>query len=338
MSEEESEAIYEMLWDCKYCGQTRNLGLTHRFCANCGSPQDPAARYFPPEGDEVAVEDHPFVGADVYCPACRTPMGAAAAHCSNCGSPLDGAAEVQTQADQVDAHPEDDAAPPPAPPTAPIKRSTIILVVAAALGAIVITGAIMAAFWKHEGVFVVTSQTWQRAIEVQRFEPTRKSVWCDEIPGGARELSRKKEQRGTTKVPDGETCQTRKKDLGNGTFKEVKECTPKTKDTPNMSDRCDVELTEWHTQRTLTANGTADEPVRWPDVTLGKTGTCAGCEREGPRTEKYTVNFSDSSNGKDAHCDFTNEVRWAPFEKGSKWKGKARVVTGGIDCDGLVRP
>ncbi len=42
-----SEKTYEMLWDCKYCGQRKNLGLSHRHCPNCGAPQDPAARYYP---------------------------------------------------------------------------------------------------------------------------------------------------------------------------------------------------------------------------------------------------------------------------------------------------
>ena len=30
-------------------------------------------------------------------------------------------------------------------------------------------------------------------------------------------------------------------------------------------------------------------------------------------------------------------VCWAGFAKGSKWKGKVRVLTAGIDCDALVR-
>src|SRR4029078_11427250 len=65
MPEGPKEAVYEMIWDCKFCGQKKLLGLTHRFCAGCGAPQDPAARYFPPEHENVAVLDHPLRGADV---------------------------------------------------------------------------------------------------------------------------------------------------------------------------------------------------------------------------------------------------------------------------------
>ena len=57
------ESTFEMLWDCKFCGQKKLLGLTHRFCAGCGAPQDPAARYFPADHEKVAVKDSPFVGS-----------------------------------------------------------------------------------------------------------------------------------------------------------------------------------------------------------------------------------------------------------------------------------
>src|SRR3954471_15815305 len=95
------EATYEMCWDCKYCGQKKLLGLTHRFCAGCGAPQDPASRYFPPDNEKVAVKDNPFVGADVSCPACKQPMSRAAKCCTNCGSPIDKGVEVARRADVV---------------------------------------------------------------------------------------------------------------------------------------------------------------------------------------------------------------------------------------------
>src|SRR5688572_8757657 len=101
MPEGVSEAVYEMVWDCKYCGQKKLLGLTHRFCAGCGGPQDPASRYFPPDNEKVAVNDHQFVGADVACPACKQPMGRAAKCCTHCGSPIDKGVEVARRGDVV---------------------------------------------------------------------------------------------------------------------------------------------------------------------------------------------------------------------------------------------
>ncbi len=78
-------------------------------------------------------------------------------------------------------------------------------------------------------------------------------------------------------------------------------------------------------------------PPRWPAVVLARPGACIGCEREGARSEKYTVNFIETkTKGDGGSCDLP-EARWSTFPKGSKWKGKVRVLTGGIDCDGLTR-
>lgn len=326
-----NEAVYEMMWDCKYCGQKKLLGLTHRFCASCGAPQDPAARYFPPDNEKVAVKDHPFVGADVTCPACRQPMSRASKCCTNCGSPIDKGAEVQRRADVIVGAP-----PPPAPPPSPAKKTGLILGIILGVVGLFVAAALVLVLWKREGVFVVTGKTWQRSIQIERYDTGRKTAWCDSAPAGGRELSRRKEQKSTEKVKDGETCQTRKKDLGNGTYKEVKECTPKYKDVPVMADRCEYEVIDWRTARTLDEKGTDDAP-RWPPVALARAGTCLGCEREGAHAETYTVQFTDDKSKKPASCD-VSQAKWEGFKKGSRWKGTVRIATGGLDCDGLVRP
>ena len=60
---------YEMMWDCEYCGAAKLLGKSHRHCPLCGAAQNADKRYFPPEEEKVAVEDHQFVGADWGCPS-----------------------------------------------------------------------------------------------------------------------------------------------------------------------------------------------------------------------------------------------------------------------------
>lgn len=332
-----TEAVYEMFWDCKYCGQKKLLGLTHRFCANCGAPQDPAARYFPPDHEKVPVHAHPYVGADVTCPSCRQPMSRAAKCCTSCGGPLARGAEVARRNDVV-VPPPGFARPPMAGQARPPKKSPV-WIVALVLGVFALLAGTLAVamLWKREGVFEVRSHAWERHIDVQRFAPTRRTMWCDDKPAGARELSRRREQRGTEKVRDGETCGTRKKDLGNGTFKEVRECSPKYEDVPVMADRCDVELVEWHVARTLTEKGTSPtDPPRWPEVVIARPGTCIGCEREGSRSETYTVSFVDAKTGKDASCELP-QAKWASLAKGAKYKGQMRVLTGGIDCDALEK-
>lgn len=338
------DAVYEMLWDCKYCGQKKLLGITHRFCANCGAPQDPQTRYFPPDHEKVPVHGHPYVGADVACPACRQPMSRAAKCCTSCGSPIDRGVEVARKADVV--------VPPPGgfgpsyqaaafhgagARTAPQKRSTRWLYV-------LITGVLltffgvfaMIALWKRESIFEVTGHSWERSIAIERYEATRRSVWCDDTPAGARVLSRRREQRGTKKEQDGEVCGTRKKDLGNGSYKEIQECTPKYKDVPVIDDKCDVEITDWRPSRRVTEKGQSIvETPRWP-VSGVRGGTCLGCEREGARTERYTVELFDRRTDRSASCDVP-EARWSTFAKGSKWKGQMRVVTAGVDCDELQK-
>src|SRR5688572_28230933 len=41
------EQVFQMLWDCRFCGTSKLLGLDHRHCPNCGAAQDPEWRYFP---------------------------------------------------------------------------------------------------------------------------------------------------------------------------------------------------------------------------------------------------------------------------------------------------
>jgi len=350
------EPVYEMLWDCKYCGRKKLLGITHRFCAGCGAPQDPSARYFPPDNEKVAVHNHPYVGADVTCPACRQPMSRAATCCTNCGSPLDKGVDVARRADVV--IPPPGAAPhgPPfagapapgaasfqgapqpggAPATAPKKSSSAwIFALVGGVLFVMVSVLLVAVFWKREGVFEVMGHSWERNLAIERREAVKKSMWCDDVPSDARVLGRRKEQNGTKKEPDGQECGMRKKDLGNGSYKEVKECKPKYKDVPVMEDKCDIEVLEWRKALTLTEKGSSlAETPRWPQVRVSG-GTCVGCEREGARTERYTVNFIDKKSGRLASCDVP-EARWSRFKQGSKWKGSVRVMTSGLDCDALV--
>lgn len=336
MTQNGEEAVYEMLWDCKYCGQKKNLGLTHRFCPGCGGPQDPAARYFPTDDQKVAVKDHPFVGADLHCPSCNQPMSAAAKNCTNCGSPLQGGRQVALKEAPGAMPPQPVMAQPP-PQVQPPKKSNLGLIlgiVGGVVGLIVIL-ILVAVFWKREGTFAVAGHAWERDIVVEQYSQNHKSVWCTEVPPGATINSRHQEQNGTTQTPDGETCTTAKKDQGNGTFKEVKTCTPKYKSTPKMEDKCDITVTEWHTERTATAKGVGMAPApNWPATNMTHPGLCIGCEREGARTEKYTLNFTNTKDSSAASCDVTQQ-KWSTFADGSKWKGSVGVLTGSLDCDNL---
>ena len=234
------------------------------------------------------------------------------------GAPLGGGAAPAGDAFAAGRYGPDAAATPmgvAAAPPAPPKGFPTVLAIVGGLVAVLVVFVLVAIFWKREGVFEVTGHAWERNIAVERFDVGRKTAWCDERPAGGRELSRRREQRGTSQVKDGETCQTRKKDNGNGTYKEVRECQPKFRSEPVMSDRCEFEVTDWRTSRALSEKGASpQDPPRWPAVTLARPGSCIGCEREGPRSDKYTVKFANSKGKSDSgdavSCDLP-EARWA---------------------------
>jgi hypothetical protein len=240
------EGTFEMLWDCRHCQQKKLLGLTHRCCPNCGAPQDASLRYFPADEDRVAVQNHRYAGADVQCPACQAWNGRASNCCCRCGSPLTGARDATRQADQVHAEgvafgtgprPQNAgygygapaAAPMPAPAPVPAAKKSFVWLWITVAAVVLFGGCIcVAVSWKRSASFEVTGHPWHRTIDVETYSLVRASAWCNELPIGARELSRHREQHGTTRLQDGEDCQTRRKDNGDGTYKQVRECKPST--------------------------------------------------------------------------------------------------------------
>jgi hypothetical protein len=322
-----TEKTYEMMWDCEYCGQKKLLGKTHRHCPSCGAPQNPEKRYFPPENEKVAVEDHQFVGADVHCPSCSFANSRAAKHCGNCGGPLAGGRDARMQQEQV--VPQGGAPMPagafgqPAPgaPAPPAKSGTgkWLAVVVGVLLLGVITALIVGTCIKRDAAFEVAGHTWTRAIAIERYDEVREKSSCSSMPSDATRVTRTKAE---------PVCKTRKVDQGDGTFKEKKECT-------SPEEQCEYTVTKWKEARTEKATGNSvDDQLRWPEVRLRQQGNCIGCEREGARTETYTVKFVDTKSKEDDACNFKDQRKWASFKAGSRWAGKVAMI-GGLDCDSL---
>ena len=348
----EDQGTYEMLWDCEACGTAKLLGVTHRFCPACGSPQDPEGRYFPSDEDRVAVEDHVLVGRDRTCPACDTPNANEANNCMGCGCPLDGAEQVDTRTDIVTAEGESFAGQTGADAKA-AKREKRAAVQAAARAASTPEAKSSKGKWIAGGAAAATGvgallmmsspvdlevdrHEWERTISVETFGPTRDSAWCTSMPSDARGVSRSRKVKDHKKVPDGEECKTRRVDNGNGSYSQKRECKPKFRKEPIYADWCTYTVDRWHHDRTEAASGAALDPIpEWPVVKLAKTGDCVGCEREGGRTQTYTVHLVDAE-GEDHACEF-DQAKWASFAVGSKWAGEVGVV-GGLDCDEVVPP
>ena len=315
-----AETIYEMQWDCEYCGKKGLLGQSHRFCPACGAPQNPAKRYFPAEADKVLAQDHEYAGAERTCPHCKNPVSARMKFCAQCGGPMEGAADVDLVAEAAPAAPS------------PIQSGGLWwkLVLGGALAA---AGALLFLHSYTRAVpLSVTGHSWTREIAVERFQAVADESWCDGKPTDAYSVSRRREVRSHRDVADGQQCRTVKKDRGNGTYSESEECQTKVRSEPVYADKCSFLVDRWRQERSENKKGAslADEPV-WPEPGI-RPGTCLGCERLGPRREAYTVRFTAA--GKDYSCDFSQD-RWRGFPVGSRWSGAVRL-TGGLVCAKLL--
>ncbi|HUT78383.1 MAG TPA: zinc ribbon domain-containing protein [Polyangia bacterium] len=340
-----TERTYEMLWDCHYCGTKKLLGLTHRHCPECGAAQDPSLRYFPADADKVAVEDHVYHGADVLCPACKAPSSAAAKCCGNCGSPFHGAGQARQRTDQVavagggftgetEADAKHEATGGGA--AAPTKKSRKGLVAGIVIGVLVLIGVAAAVLllWKQEVGLQAFGHTWKREVMIEAFQTLSQSAWCDSMPGDASAVTRSREVRSHRQIPDGQECRTRRKDRGDGTYSETQECKTKYRSEPVYDMKCQFKVNRWAYSRSAIAEGKslAEQPA-WPAVQLeqaGKKPDTLGNEREGARSETYTVRFVDAE--QQQHSCELPQANWASIPAGSAWNGEVGVLTGALDC------
>lgn len=341
MSEQDKQdKVYEMLWDCPYCDTKKLLGVTHRFCPNCGAAQDDDVRYFPSEEEKVAVEDHVYVGADKICPACDNPNAGNAEFCTQCGSPLteaarakrrdeelrrDGEAGFQTAKAVAKQHAEAAAA-------GAAKRKKIVFILLGLLAAIAVLGAVFL-FWTKEVSVTLSGHSWERTIQIEEYQARQQSAWCDAMPRDAYDISRKREVRDHKKIPDGEECHTRRIDQGDGTYREQRECQTQYRNEPIYADKCYFKRNQWHYARKASANGDNLNP-RWPAVRLSCSGERLGCERESARSSIYRLHFQDSANKKQHICD-VSETEWRKAQVNSRWQLKVSQMTGGARCGSL---
>jgi len=310
---------YEMFWDCEFCGAEKLLGKTHRYCPGCGAPQNPGKRYFPPPGEEVAVEDHRYVGADRVCGNCDTPNAAATEFCVSCGAPLTEAAEARRIQD----------GPPPEAPE-PGKKSRKGLIGAALAGIAAVIGGLF--FWTQDVSVSVAGHRWEREIKIEAYGPQSDSAWCDQMPASAYDVSRSREVRDHRRVPDGETCSSRRVDQGDGTYRTEQVCETKYREEPIYDDRCRYTVDRWDYARSVNVAGTDRDP-HWPEFSLNGAGrSCHGCEREGDRVDRYILALSGEGETFDCSVD---EALWQQAAPRSRWVMEVGAVMGEARCGSL---
>jgi hypothetical protein len=299
-----SANVYEMLWDCEFCGTKKLLGKTHRFCPNCGAQQDPKNRYFPSDEEKVAVKDHVYVGVDKICPACQTPNAALAQFCTNCGSPLEKAAAAtlapERQAgegqgfgtESLKDRPPAGAQPKPQPKK-PFPRIALLLLVAALIAGIGFC--LYTAFSVQTTPVSVAGFRWERQVSLEALQPMPGSGSCDFVPLDAYALNRSYEIVGYNSVPDGQRCERVQIDQGDGTFREENRCETLYRSEPVYGYVCSYLVNRWAPTRNLETSGDKDDPLTWPGESQSVLRCdLLGCERVAGRGERFYLQFRDS--------------------------------------------
>jgi hypothetical protein len=223
----------------------------------------------------------------------------------------------------------------------------------ALIGAALVLLVLLVVFWKKDIAIEVQGHTWNRTVAVERFKSVHDSAWCSSKPSDAYNVSRRRELHHTNHVPDGQTCRTvsgsescRNVDNGNGSGSTVCTRTPdrnvcetRYRDDPVYADKCYFDVDRWRHQRDAVASGSRLLPEpSWPEP---KFESCAitrlGCERLGPRTQRYLVHFvSAEADRKAFECEFPQK-RWASYKPGTTWDARVGVLWQRLDCDSLER-
>lgn len=318
MSEErvESQGFFEMLWDCDHCGTKGLLGKSQRHCPECGAPQNPDKRYFPDEDQQKAAVGHQFVGADRHCPACNTAQSAKATNCTHCGAPLDGSKEVR-------------GVVAPAPVAPPKQRRPWLWIIV--ILAVVATG--FGIWWRcvrtRVAQVTVTAHRWERAIAIEEYADKQESDWHDRVPSEARASSCYRKQRSTKQVQTGEECHTERKDKKDGTFEQIKKCTPTYRSEGIDDDWCTYTMRRWRAIEPAKTTGTGTSPA-WPTANLPLESAAAtlGARRQGKRTETLILELGGQT------CE-VSDATWRKYADGQPAKVEVRASSGDVVCSSL---
>ncbi len=315
----ESEGHFEMLWDCDHCDTKGLLGLSQRFCAECGGPQNPVKRYFPKEGEQRRVDGHKYQGADRQCPNCNTPMGAQGKNCTHCGAPMDGSREVRGVVAAAAV------APPP-----PKKRRWWLVALVIGVIVLIIFGTWYRFIRTRSAQVAVTGHRWVREVAIEEYAEIRESQWHDQVPNDAEARMCSKKERSTQKVKTGEEeCKTERKDKKDGTFEQIKKCTPVYRNDPVMEDWCTYTVRRWKQIDAAKTSGTGMSPT-WSTANLPPADTRAsfGAKRQGKKTETLTIEFGTQS------CEVSDPT-WRKYADGQKVKVEVRASSGDVVCTSL---
>lgn len=88
---------FEPLWNCRKCGETRLLGVSHPRCCRCGTRRT-GPTYLPEWDELIATASHRYTGNGRSCPSCGARWSKEASCCGLCGAGLEAEAWMEVHA------------------------------------------------------------------------------------------------------------------------------------------------------------------------------------------------------------------------------------------------
>lgn len=303
---------FEKEWNCSACG-SRNSALRNLHCKSCGHPKGPQDTEMFTNNeitDEVGLQL--AQGAPHWaCEYCGSVNLNKETTCSGCNNPRGSKGNInfkvkdygtqnplslnsdQGQHNGFPVHNKNN-----------IKKSTIYWVFGV-LAAVVLLFAFLFSTKDYEAT--VTSVAWEREISIESFDKHHESGWTkDPDAYNVSSYSKVRYHRDVyrTETRTVTEYETRYRDNGNGssssyTVPITKTITEQVYDhsEPVYDTWYEYDVDRWTYQRKVTASGTDKDPY-WPEYTLTDVEGQYGDEREGKRTEKYSVSFQVKINDK----------------------------------------
>ena len=177
----------------------------------------------------------------------------------------------------------------------------------------------------------VSSHKWTTRSRSKSSTTTNKQAWRNELPNGTLAVKCVSKERSKRQVPDGEDCHIEKVDKKDGTFEQLKKCSPKYRNEPVNDDWCTYKLRtlegEGHGRRSRAPGMT----LVWPDAPP-RRHAWRDARREAQWRADDDATRSSSRVGERA----TSATRtWKKYTDGQKVKLEVRARSGEIVCSSL---
>jgi ribosomal protein S27AE len=307
------------LWDCR-CGTRKLLAVVHNFCPACGEKQQGAM--IPPPGEQIAPNDHYYVGNEVHCPKCGSGSIADAAYCGNCGHGIQVniknrvvirnkpqvsesqvpisrfSSESWTKISRLSDYTEFTNIARGWYSRLPLPSKLFLWTFCFGIMAVAV------ALLKNRDPEViplrVEALSWKRSIDIEVLKPFLENIACNKVPADAKDVQ---------KTTDGA-----------------------------RGARCNYVTQKWTHSRTLVESGeSTDSELKWPDVADIKECKNVNCERISTRTELFKVFFRSPVDELDEvySCEVTPE-EWRKYTIGGEYRGQRSGSFGGLVCDTLA--